>query len=111
MIGALEVLKSARARIAKPENWAQGNFAYDSNGFAVASRDKHAVCWCALGAIITVLSPYSGEAGEWLALAIAGSRVRSSIPEFNDRSTTTHDDVLGAFDKAIAMIEREMADG
>lgn len=92
-----EVLIAARAKIADPANWTQGEFARDSKAKQVHSRSKSAVCWCSLGAIASETGPYGGFNAASSELA---SVINGSITNFND--THTHAEVIAKFDEAIA---------
>lgn len=103
----LEILKSARARIEKPENWTQGAFARDSRGNAsLLGRHGNACSWCALGAILVLFEPnLEMNKEESLAMNALECAVGGSVMRFND--THTHAEVLAAFDDAIELARKE----
>lgn len=93
-----EVLIAARAKIADPANWTQGECARDSTGKEVHSSSDRAVCWCSIGAIANTIALDGGVFNNViteLEFVIPGG-----ISTFND--THTHAEVLAKFDEAIA---------
>jgi len=98
-----EILTNAKALIAEPEWWNQGDFV----GHVDPETGRE--CLCALGAIARVTMYPTRDivnhpAAEALRL-IVDTNNNAQIPTFavyNDHHTTTHDDVMQAFDKAIA---------
>lgn len=90
-----EVLIAARAKIADPVNWTQGEYARNADGADCEGDD--AVCWCAIGAIQESCDDYdtARDALEYL------HAVMGTYPyHFND--THTHAEVIAKFDEAIA---------
>lgn len=92
-----QILIEARERISKEENWTKGTMARDTNGYEVGARDPKATCWCSLGAIRAATNEGWADAAYRGFEAVVGNL---TIVEFNDFST--HEQVLAAFDKAIA---------
>lgn len=105
-MGPLEILLAGRELISMPERWTKHHYARDSTGRERLSSDQAAICWCSIGAI--------SKAGEghpiskWGARTILRDAIGGTISQFNDAETTTHADVLAAWDRAI---ERARADG
>ena len=95
-----EILRAARALIKKPENWTTGWFARDSYGRGVSLHSEGAVCWCASGALETIIGKVDYECGAYGALE---NEMGTNIPKFND--THTHEEVIAAFDNAIIAAE------
>jgi hypothetical protein len=95
-----EILIAARAKIERPENWAQGAFARNKQGRDVIPKGKTSVCWCALGAIIATTNNYEDEDKAASLLRLELNAYENSISKFNDIST--HAEVLAMFDLAIA---------
>ena len=116
---AKEILKKARAKIAKPENWCQGvsarkkvrSILYDFNDVLEAcdARDPEACQWCATGAIDGVIPRDS-------YLNVFGSRKdalrvldrfcpESSVVAYNDGKENSHESIISIFDKAIEFFE------
>lgn len=105
-----EILIAARALIATPERWTQGDRARDAAGAPIDPCDPRAVCWCISGALEAADpsgSDMDGFIGAALALekVIVGLGHRAAIGDFNDAPERTHAEVLAAFDKAIAATE------
>lgn len=120
----LEVLVRAKARIQNPEHWTKGRYARDEEGEMAQVTDTQAVCFCGLGAVHRSSFELFGPPGnpQWYidghkrhtaaddeALIVLGEvahrRGFSTFPQFNDNDATTHDDVMRAFDEAIALLE------
>lgn len=97
----LEILKSARKLIEKPENWTQGAYARDSRGSAILlGMQGNACSWCALGAMLASFEPnLKMNTEELVAMNALECAVGGSVIAFND--ARTHADVLDAFDRAI----------
>lgn len=95
--------------IAKPENWAQGYYAFNKNGAPVGAKCEAAIRFCILGAIEKVYgwSEWSGcdniakghsvikKLDNYLKLPL-----HKSIINWNDDPLRTHEEVLSAL-KAI----------
>jgi hypothetical protein len=101
----LDILKRARARIADPEHWTQGEEARDAAGRPTDEGGPDAVRRCAFAAIWVEEKP--GELPEgnrpWEVLqALAAPQCLST---FND--THSHAEVLALFDRAIALLAGE----
>jgi hypothetical protein len=106
------LLREARATIATPDRWAQGSFAYDSDGNPVSPNSQKAACFCSLGALYRAAGcdtssslPTSDNTfikKAEMCLDKAASRFGDlGIVDFNDIAERTHDEVLRAFDSAI----------
>jgi hypothetical protein len=99
----LGVLQAARNLIKKPQNWTKYAFARrSSRGVQVSWTDPEAKCFCGLGAIRKASEGNYGldeKATNLLCEAIEGG----PFSVFNDADTTTHKDVLLAFDTAIQL--------
>jgi hypothetical protein len=96
---ALEVLRAAREKIARPGCWTRRAYARDATGRAVLPMDPMAVCWCIRGAIQSI----HGDIDGW---AIVWQSCFDDLPlaTFNDHPKTSHADVVAAFDRAIAKL-------
>lgn len=97
----LEILRAARAKIEKPENWCQRFPAKNEYGNPTHPGSSQADSWCAFGAIHFV-------GGWWPEAKEARKELDKQAPfgcavAFND--TRTHAEVLGLFDKAIGELE------
>lgn len=99
----VSLLTKARALIALPENWTQGVRSRSKHGNWCPSTSESAAQWCAIGAMDRIVDlEFSGDkllrADAYYALVDAAGV--AFFPKFND--TSTHKQVLAAFDKAIA---------
>ena len=106
-----KILVKARDLLDKPSRWNQGGYARSAKHRPVEYASPKAICWCAAGAVyfvssseednqIGLLSPRN------VAMRYLGAVVPTetdSIASFNDRSTTTYDDIICLFDTAIGM--------
>lgn len=104
-----QVLILAKALLASPANWCQGDAGQDSSGAAALVDHTEAVAFCAFGAVWkaarTLVDPNTfhtqwarleGKAGDYL-------RAVDMTIDQNDDPNTTFADVHAAFDKAIAL--------
>lgn len=113
----LDVLTRARARIADRSRWLKGMHACDSQGVMVPSESPTAVRWGITGAIRAEVSAHPAVVGvsviahplfwdtlaavRWAAYCHDGSY---TVPDFNDRRSTGHGEVLAVLDSAIAIV-------
>lgn len=108
----VEILTNAKALIAEPDHWIKGNW-----------TDSSKVCFCAMGAIATamgydaynIMTDYNFDqtrilhdhaVSDHLRSAMGVDRhglTRSSIADVNDMKDTTHEQMMGYFDKAIEL--------
>jgi len=98
-----EILIGARKILSDPSRWTRQFQARDSAGACIAWNQPEAVCFCLMGAINRAgmtISP-SESAPAYEAMDVLDTVIDTSIPLFNDRPSTTHEDVLKALDKAI----------
>lgn len=100
-----EILRAARAKIDKSENWCKRAFAMDARSIPVESRDAAACRWCAQGAVESV-TPYGSEITRTAALRLYECAGMNALA-FNDDPGTTHPDVLALYDRAIAAAEAQ----
>ena len=103
MSGARQLLIDARELIEDPVNWLKGTSAAKADGGHADYDDPEACKFCSTGALeaATLRGGYEG----W-AFAQAFGRLEDAVPSrqivgFNDADTTTHEDVLALFDRAI----------
>lgn len=99
-------LKQARRLIAE-KGWTQDTYARDANGERVDEDSRQATCFCIYGAVKRAKPQWLVEQDTMdclddLAAGITGFR---NIVGFNDRPTTTREDVLAALDQAIEVAE------
>lgn len=95
-----EILVSARALIANPLHWMQGDY--------IKEAENEPTCYCSLGAIGKVVGCYwygdvlNGMPAKLLARVVEGEiPTDCTFAPYND--SHTHTEVLAAFDKAIAL--------
>ncbi len=88
----------------RDRGWTQGAFARDGKGSPVDTRDEQALSFCATGAIFATEDPAVGSLQARTALRAA---VTSDLETWNDAPDRILADVLGAFDRAVALIEAE----
>lgn len=94
----------------------KGTFARDAEGKEVGSTDPRATCWCSMGALIKASDDVYHEGGYKLgatelyrlrneALArVAKAAGEDSVVQFNDAEETTTEEVIAAFEEAIAAL-------
>lgn len=107
----LSVLKKARKLISKPEAWIKGVQAEDKNGNRESPLSKHAVAWCADGALQRAYGATDGGAYELAKQAVLDTtpKYRGLLCVWNDEKRRTHKQVLAKFDKAIAKLSKASA--
>lgn len=103
-----QVLERARQLLSVKSHWNKMSFARDKDGRSCSPHDKEAVCFCAWGALIRAegefvskreASRYTEVPGIVELQACVGTE---HIPSWNDSPDISHEDVLAAFDCAIA---------
>jgi hypothetical protein len=96
----LQVIEQARALIATPWTWTQGEFARDEAGNPVCWRSPQAVQFCLWGALNRAAYAVTGDRRKAVTLADrAAAAMRQpgmSLSRTNDNGG--HDDVLALFD-------------
>jgi hypothetical protein len=96
----LEILKSARKKIEKPENWTKHAFARDAEGGVLDEIwISFGACFCASGAIIAA----GGELHQEAYNRVNNHMGLDTLSTFND--SHSHAEVLEMFDRAIAELE------
>ena len=104
-----ELLVKAKAVIADPKHWTQGQYAKDVKGYSTGPSTPDAVCWCSLGALDKVAheeNTYSTHLTTAGYLAVVADECGySGIPDFNDNSS--HETVMKAWDKAIKLAKED----
>lgn len=102
----LKRLKKGRALLSDPARWRKGEYSG-----RISSEDRR-MSYCMLGATgLTRNSPIGEENAitEALRAGLAAIGYRSLlIWSFNDAPETTHEDVLKAYDAAIAQLEEKV---
>jgi hypothetical protein len=115
-----QILIEAKALIADPANWCQGDFAQDKDGFSVGALSERAACRCSLGAVgcAAGIDP-NGHSPELAPIITSLDQAAfklvhqnaeewdgTSIVDLNDgdesvTDMTPHEAVMAAFDLAI----------
>lgn len=108
----LTALESGKAKIR--QGWCKGTYARDDRGTAIDLHSPYAVAFCMKGAI--GLDPDAElqlmNAANLVEFASTSSlaSVYENVAGFNDDPQTEHRHVLGLFDWAIALREKELSD-
>lgn len=94
----VDVLTSARDLITPDGAWTKGELAR-AIGVPTFPNDPTADCWCMSGALLVA----AGDSGPlFLSAVLAVEKVIPfAVPKFNDAETTTQEEVIEAFNKAI----------
>lgn len=105
-----DVLRAAKAKIAKPEHWAVGAVAKDMLGRRVHPSDPSAYAWDLVGAVIAVGAPtwpteYALRSLEDAVRAQYAS-LTGPLSVFNDSPKRKHRDVGFIINYAIALEEK-----
>jgi hypothetical protein len=94
------VIETARALIATPQTWTQGEFARDASGNPVSWRSPEAARFCLWGALNRAAYDMTGDRRQSITLADHAARALrngvTSLSGTNDKGT--HADVLAVFD-------------
>jgi hypothetical protein len=106
-VTAVDILRYARALLAKPGGWTKVFYARTSRSVGTDANADNACKFCAIGAIMRA----SHDLGDPLIPRIdAGNALRWALPvgqgviSFNDAQTTVKP-VLALYDRAIAKLE------
>jgi hypothetical protein len=103
----INILKSARARIADKRHWTRGRNALSRDRYPVVPSDPRACYWCARGAVYAETPAWAWDVGEAaidMLTVAAKAEFHCSMPErVNDR--LGHVATLRMFDLAIAQAE------
>lgn len=121
----LDDLRDARAKITDPEKWIKEAWFKTTDGMLTADASKDICCMCAVGAVacVTGYNPEDDDTIEdereeqafnaliYAAVELFPARacIYAGIAEFNDRSDTTHKEILAVFDRAIVNEENKNA--
>lgn len=109
----IRTLRAARALITPPDRWIKNAAAHTKDGKSVNVRTEGAYSFCALGALAHVISfeEFANRSWEDPDLDYLGRGFgladKTYIAPMNDKST--HEEVLAAFDRAIALAEEDYA--
>jgi hypothetical protein len=110
-----DVLMKARALLAEPSHWTQGEYARTPAGIGMMPWSDRAVCWDLAGAVYFVAAQDQGRCdvmraelegypATQLLRNLAGCE---SLQQWNDDPSRTHAEVLALLDRAIAEVERK----
>lgn len=106
MLNAIELLVQSRALVAV--GWCQGTSARDAKGRVTPFGGKDAVCFCMSGAMCHLMNfiyePHRR------ATAAVKKVVGLQIAAWNDKFERTQEEVLAAYDAAIAILKQEELD-
>ena len=94
-----ELLVRARTFVAR--GWCRGTEARNLLGFSVSPYSRHAVAWCASGAVQAAQAAASDLDCRRAYLRLIAAMDDELIAAFNDRQETV-EPILAAFDHAIA---------
>ena len=98
---ASQVLREAKALIGTPEKWLRGDDASDGNG---------RVCiGCSMGFYDLAVNYFDLVLADYVPSAQPGKKWSRPIYQFNADPKTAHADVMAAFDRAIALAEKDEA--
>lgn len=105
----LQLLKKARALLAKPKAWIQGSEARTANGTSVCATTRGAIRFCALGALYKAegVNPMDSGDRDVARWALRRAVKNDHLVSWNDAPRRTHAQILKGFDKAIASLERK----
>ena len=96
-----QIIENARALIAAPETWTQGEFARDKSGERVSWQSPQAVQFCVWGALNRAAYDITRDRRGAVTLADHAARTLrqgvKSLSGTNDQGT--HGDVLAVFDR------------
>jgi len=95
-------LQDARDLLAR-SGWVQGAYALSPSGVPVHPADETAVGFCALGAIMRVTGEAINLRGDCIHSLERLTNMRISM--WNDRASTTKEEVLALYDRAISQTD------
>jgi hypothetical protein len=95
-----QIIERARALIATPATWTQGEFARDASGERVSWRSSEAVQFCVWGALNRAAYDTTGDRRQSITLADHAARaLRAGVTSLSGTNDSgTHGDVLAIFD-------------
>ena len=100
------IIENARALIATPGTWTQGEFARDANGERVSWRSPQAEQFCVWGALNRAAYDMTGDRRRSVSLADHAARALrqgvTSLSGTNDQGT--HAEVLAVFDRYLEKV-------
>lgn len=99
MSDVVATLMAARELLSDPARWTKDMAARDAGGEECLVDDITAASWCSLGAVLKQHPDFKTEV---TAFALLEEAANHNVALFNDAPSTTHADILAAFDRAIA---------
>lgn len=89
-----------------PDKWTKGAFAREADGRAVTTINTRATCWCFMGGLERVcFERYHDRVVANVLYKIGATIGLNSIPGWNDRATTTFEDVKAVIHGAIKTLK------
>jgi hypothetical protein len=108
----IEDLMKVRELLSNPDHWAKRNYAYNAQNQKVDWDSPDACKFCLLGACGKVLNlTFEGEVSIFhteVSEALEDT-CEEPIPAFNDRGSTTHQNILDCIDKTIETVKAKEA--
>lgn len=103
----LETLKNAKTLI--ENGWCQGSEAKDIDGNIAHNKSRKAVSFCVVGSISRAAHDLGRSINSWQNCFNIFRKANSiiSISAFNDHPSMSKEEILQAFDRAIALAETE----
>lgn len=105
-----DVLQKAKELLARPEHWARGRYAYNTEGKARASTDHDAVQFDLIGAIHRSACKLrvNGQVPESKAFSMMRWATEAyNLAEWNDAGHRRHSHVIEALDVAIRAAQED----
>ena len=110
----VELLEKAKKKIEK--GWCQETLAKDAKGRIVSERSRDACQWCSVGAILAALPIKEWRKEQEIGFSTLAETMEGflekamgsvSVAHWNDRPGRTQQQVIAAFDKAIAAAKKK----
>lgn len=108
---ASDALIKAKALIDTPEKWTKDAFQRDAYGTAQC-QDEKATCYCSIGAIGAASRGQDAirvvvRATNMLWFALSELKLNfNTVIQFNDYASTTHEQVMKLFDRAVELAKK-----
>ena len=101
---AIQVLIEAK-QLLVTMGWTQGVFARDGRGLKVSPYGQEAACFCSLGALDSAAHKFGLQDHQWVGgRFVLSDLMGGSISAYNDAAGRTQEEVIAAFDAAIAKV-------
>lgn len=103
----LKTLRAARERIDRDWRWTHHIAAANPEGKSVSWDDERACRWSIWGALRKAAGDNGVNSGAFRrAVVCLELTIGTNITEYNSQESTTHQDVMSAFDRTIRCLER-----